>query len=74
MFQGVPNPKRFVVECKRCRRDVPTGLKEFPFQSIAVYCPLCGELRRYLPSEVVLGRPNHLVAKQARRGNGEAHR
>jgi hypothetical protein len=25
-------------------------------------------LRRYLPSEVYLGRPNHLVAKQARTG------
>ena len=27
-----------------CRRDVPTGLKEFPFQSVAVEYPLCGEL------------------------------
>jgi len=29
---------------------------------------LCGELRRYLPSEVVLGTPHHLVANQARAG------
>src|ERR1035441_3353900 len=49
--------KTFVVTCKQCRRDVPTGLREFPFQPINVECPLCGELRRYLPSEVFLGRP-----------------
>lgn len=66
MFQGPSARKVFVVTCKRRRRDVPTGVKEFPFQSIAVGCPLCGEMRRYLPSEVLLGRPHHLVAKQAR--------
>jgi hypothetical protein len=59
--------KQFVVTCKRCRRDVPAGVREFPFQPIVVPCPLCGELRRYLPSEVFLGQPNSLVSKQARR-------
>ena len=56
--------KQFVVTCKRCRRDVPAGVREFPFQSVVVTCPLCGEQRRYLPSEVFLGRPDQLVAKQ----------
>jgi hypothetical protein len=59
--------KQFVVTCKRCRRDVPAGVKEFPFQPIVVFCPLCGELRRFLPSEVFLGQPNSLVSKQARK-------
>jgi hypothetical protein len=45
---------------------VPSGVREFPFQSITVECPLCGELRRYLPSEVFLGRPNQLVTRQQR--------
>jgi hypothetical protein len=58
--------KQFIVTCKDCRQDVPSGVKEFPFKSIAVTCPLCKEQRRYLPSEVFLGRPSHLVAKQAR--------
>jgi RNase P subunit RPR2 len=58
----------FVVECKRCKRDVPAGVPDFPFKSIVLTCPLCGEQRRYLPSEVFLGRPHHLVAKQARVG------
>lgn len=57
--------KQFVVNCKDCSQDVPSGVKEFPFQSIVVTCPLCGEQRRYRPSEVFLGRPNQLVAKQA---------
>ena len=58
--------KQFVVTYKDCRRDVPSGVKEFPFQSIVVTCPSCKEQRRYLPSEVFLGRPNHLVDKQAK--------
>ena len=68
MTFGIQDRKFFVVECKRCQRDVSAGVKEFPFQSIVVACPLCGELRRYLPSQVLLGRPNHQVAKQARAG------
>ena len=66
MFPTPSGRKTFVVQCKRCRRDVPSGREEFPFQSISVECPLCGELRRYLPSEVFLGRPDQLVTRQQR--------
>jgi hypothetical protein len=66
MFQGPANRKLFVVTCKRCRRDVPSGVREFAFQSIQVACCLCGEERRYLPSEVFLGRVDHLVVHQMR--------
>jgi hypothetical protein len=41
---------------------------EFPFQSIIVECALCGEKRRYLPSEVFLGRVDQLVARRKRAG------
>jgi hypothetical protein len=68
MFQGPSARKSFVVACKKCRRDVPTGVGEFPFQSIVVECPLCGEKRRYLPSEVFLGRVDQLVNRQKRAG------
>jgi hypothetical protein len=68
MFGSIPGSKSFVVSCKRCRREVPSGVREFPFQSIVVCCPLCGELRRYLPSEVFLGKPHVLVGKQAHPG------
>jgi RNase P subunit RPR2 len=60
--------RQFVVTCKRCRRDVPSGVREVPFQSITVECPLCGELRRYLPSEVFLDKPDPLVRHQKRDG------
>ncbi len=66
MFQGPSTRKTFVVARKKCRQDVPTGVAEFPFQSIIVECALCGEKRRYLPSEVFLGRPDQLVARQKR--------
>lgn len=39
-----------------------------PFRSVAVECPLCSELRRYLPSKVSLGRPDGLVTRQQRTG------
>jgi hypothetical protein len=67
MAFGFPFPTRkvFVVTCKRCRREVPAGITAFPFQSIVVACPLCAELRRYLPSEVFLGIPHALARKQA---------
>ena len=68
MFQGPSTRKTFVAACKKCRRDVPTGVAEFPFQSIIVECALCGEKRRYLPSEVFLGLVDQLVARQKRAG------
>jgi hypothetical protein len=67
MFQGPPARKSFLVGCKRCCRDVPVGVEEFPSQAIVVTCCLCGEQRRYLLSEIFLGRPNHLVAKLERK-------
>ena len=67
MFKGPTNRKMFVVTCKRCRRDIPTGMTEFPFQSITVACCLRGEIRRYLPSELFLGKVDHLVLHQNRR-------
>jgi len=60
MFSKMSNRKRFVVTCKLCRKDVPSGMKEFSFRSIAVTCSSCGEERQYLPSEVFLGRPYRL--------------
>jgi hypothetical protein len=41
---------------------------EFPFKSIFVVCALCGEKRRYLPSEVFLGRIDQMVTRQKRAG------
>jgi hypothetical protein len=56
MFKPISSKQKFVVECKGCERNVPAGVDEFPFASIIVTCVLCGEQRRYRPSEVCLGR------------------
>ena len=63
MFKAPFNLKQFVVTCKLCRREVPSGAKEFPFHSIVVTCSLCGKQLQYLPSEVILGRPYHPETK-----------
>ncbi len=63
---GIPERKQFVVQCKLCSRDVLAGVERFPFQSIVVTCPMCGEQRRYLPSEAILGRRDHILTHQAR--------
>lgn len=64
MFQGPRIRKCFIATCKRCRREIPAGVKEFPFQPVVVECPLCGEIRRYLPSELMLGKPHPLVGRR----------
>jgi RNase P subunit RPR2 len=58
MFRGSSNRTQFAVVCKSCRMYVSAGIKDFPFQSILVTCPSCHEERRYIPSEVSLGKPD----------------
>jgi DNA-directed RNA polymerase subunit RPC12/RpoP len=57
-----------VVTCKRCWREVPSGLRELRAQLRAVECPLCSEKRRYPPSEVFLGKANHHLKRQNQSG------
>jgi hypothetical protein len=60
-------PKSCVVCCKKCDHDVSAGTDRFPASSIFVVCSLCGEKRRYQPSEVIHGRPHSVVRKRVRR-------
>ena len=63
--QGAVKPNVYVVTCKKCTRSIPAGAQEFPRGNLVVQCALCGELRRYRPSEVYLGFPDsHLVQQQ----------
>jgi hypothetical protein len=61
-------PKSCVVCCKKCGHDVLTGTDRFPASSILVVCSLCGEKRRYQPSEVIHGRPHFVVGKRVDTG------
>ena len=43
-----------------CREEVGQSLQ----RRVTVICPLCDEQRRYLPSDLCLGRANELAGKQ----------
>jgi hypothetical protein len=45
-----------IVDCKGCRRPVPTNLECLPLQPVAVRCPLCSDHRYYRPAEVYAGQ------------------
>jgi len=60
------DPRLVFIKPTSAGAAVPTGVNEFPFQSIVVECPLCGGKRRYLPSEIFLGRVDQLVNHQMR--------
>ncbi len=67
--QGAVKRSVFVVRCKRCQRDVPSGCEAFPACNIVVQCPpLCGERRRYRPAEVYLGIPHQLCNRNKDKG------
>src|ERR1700689_4260748 len=72
MFPGPESSKRVVVQCKGCRENIPAPVESVPARPIAAKCPLCGAHRRYLLSEVFLGRLSHLtIRKPVRRQMGE---
>jgi hypothetical protein len=64
LMRALTFPKSCVVCCKKCGHDVSAGTENFPASSIAVICSLCGEKRKYLPSEVIHGRPHFLVRRK----------
>jgi len=65
MFQGPESLKRVVVQCKGCGENIPAPVETMPSQPVAATCPLCAEHRRYLPSEVFLGRLSHLIISRS---------
>src|ERR1700719_2688827 len=66
-MRALPFPKSCVVCCKKCGHDVLAGTDNFPASSIFVVCSLCGEKRKYLPSEVIHGRPHFAVRRRRSR-------
>jgi hypothetical protein len=66
-MSALPFPKCCVVCCKKCGHDVLAGTDGFPANAIFVVCSLCGEKRRYLPSEVIHGRPHSVVRRKRTR-------
>ena len=63
MFQGPQSWRDFVIRCKGCGENVPAMVETLPASWIAVKCPLCGEHRRYLPTEVFQGRVSYKLIR-----------
>jgi hypothetical protein len=64
MFQGPSILRAFVVRCKGCGENIPAPVETLPASWIAAACPLCGEKRRYLPTEVFAGRISYRAMKK----------
>jgi hypothetical protein len=64
MFPAPESSRRVVVQCKGCGENIPAPVETMPSQPIAARCPLCHEHRRYLPSQVFLGRLSHLMIRK----------
>jgi hypothetical protein len=73
MFQGPPNQASFVIRCKGCGENVPAPVETLAASWIAAKCPLCGEHRRYLPTEIFRGRLSYaLLRRPVRSAQGGA--
>lgn len=55
----------FVIRCKGCGEDIPAPVETLPASWIAARCPLCGEHRRYLPTEVFQGRVSWQIKRSS---------
>lgn len=49
----------FIVAYKGCHQNIPAPVKTMPGSWIVAECPLCGTKRRYLPTEIFMGRVSH---------------
>jgi hypothetical protein len=58
----------------RCSEVIPAPVESVPAQPIIAVCPLCGEERRYLPSQVFQGHLSwKLMRKPVRSAGGYRH-
>jgi hypothetical protein len=55
MFPAAESRHDFVIRCKGCSESIPAPVKTLPASWIVAKCPLWGEHRRYIPSEVFQG-------------------
>ena len=55
---NLPESRRcdFTIRCKKCGENIPAPVGTLPDTWIAAQCPLCGEKRNYLPSEIFRGK------------------
>lgn len=54
----------FMVRCKKCGECVPAPVRTMPDSWIVARCPLCGEIRHYLPSEIFRGKLSYKLSSK----------
>jgi hypothetical protein len=67
MFNFPPSHRcDFTIRCKGCGENIPAPVLTLPDTWIVAACPLCGQKRRYLPSEIFRGNLSHLLGRHMR--------
>lgn len=54
----------FAIRWKRCGENIPAPVGTMPDSWIVARCPLCGEIRHYLPSEIFRGKLSYKLASK----------
>ena len=49
----------FAVQCEGCGETIPAPVGTMPDTWIVAVCTLCGERRRYLPTDIFRGKLSH---------------
>jgi hypothetical protein len=57
----------FTIRCKKCGENIPAPVGAMPVTWIAAQCPLCGETRSYLPSEIFRGNVSYKLGRKPMR-------
>jgi hypothetical protein len=57
----------FTIRCKKCGENIPAPVGTMPDSWIAAQCPLCGEKRSYLPSEIFQGKLSYRLGPKPAR-------
>ena len=60
----------FTIRCKKCGENIPAPVGTMPDSWIAAQCPLCGEKRNYLPSEIFQGNLSYKLGPKPVRLSG----
>lgn len=62
----------FCIQCKGCRENIAAPVQAMPDSWIVTTCSLCGEKRRYLPTELFQGSFSWAFEQWQRR-SGKMH-
>jgi hypothetical protein len=63
---NLPTSRRcdYTIRCKGCAENIPAPIETMPDTWVIAKCPLCGQRRRYLPTEIFRGTLSHRLESQ----------